>query len=431
MEQLLIEPSAFIEQLTLTEQFAGWLNDFSFAERCLIRIGILLAAAVLAWISDLILKKIVLKAIGYLADKSRSQWDNMLIKHHFFARACHVAPALVLYAFAPVVFAGYKQGMDIMRTGTFIYLVLIGLFVIDAFLNTVIDIYRTFEFAKRMPIKGPVQVVKIIMVLLAFIFTLSLILEKNPSALLAGMGAMTAVLMLVFKDSILGFVAGVLLSTNNMVHIGDWIEMPKYAADGDVIDITLTTVKVQNWDKTISTIPAYALISDSFKNWRGMSQSGGRRIKRSICIDMNSIKFCTDEMLDKFKRFHCISDYIKQKQKELTEFNRLNGIDESEMVNGRRFTNIGTFRAYIAAYLRNHPMVNMDMTFLVRHLEPTVKGLPIQIYVFCKDKKWTNYEDIQADIFDHILAVIPEFELRPFQEPAGADFNSEFFFRSV
>jgi miniconductance mechanosensitive channel len=230
--------------------------------------------------------------------------------------------------------------------------------------------------------------------------------------------------MLIFKDSILGLVAGIQLSTNQMLHIGDWIEMPKYGADGDVIDISLTTLKVQNWDKTITTIPTYALISDYFKNWRGMSESGGRRIKRSINIDVTSIKFCTQEMLDKFKRFKCIREYVERKLEEIDTHNTSEGVDESDLVNGRHLTNIGTFRAYVAAYLRSHPRVHQGMTFLVRHLQPTAEGLPIQIYIFSNDQAWANYEAIQADIFDHILAVVPEFELRVFQNPTGADFQA-------
>jgi miniconductance mechanosensitive channel len=229
--------------------------------------------------------------------------------------------------------------------------------------------------------------------------------------------------MLVFKDSILGLVGGIQLTANNMVHIGDWIEMPKYGADGDVIDISLTTVKVQNWDKTISAIPAYALISDSFKNWRGMSESGGRRIKRSINIDMNTVKLCDPMMLDKFRRIEHIAEYIDAKQSEIDEYNAAANIDNTEMVNGRRMTNVGTFRAYVVAYLKNHPKINQNMTFLVRQLKPTECGLPIEIYVFSSDKVWANYEAIQADIFDHILAVIPEFGLRVFQNPTGSDFS--------
>ena len=213
------------------------------------------------------------------------------------------------------------------------------------------------------------------------------------------------------------------LSQNDMVRIGDWIEMPKYGADGDVIDVTLNTVKVQNWDKTITTIPAYALVSDSFKNWRGMSESGGRRIKRAVYIDMNSVTFCNKEMLDRFEKYQLIKSYIKSKRVEIANYNRDHFIDTSELVNGRNLTNIGTFRAYLAAYLKNHPKIHNDMTFLIRHLPPGQYGLPIEVYVFSNDQVWANYEAIQADIFDHILAVVPKFDLRVFQNPTGHDFR--------
>ena len=229
--------------------------------------------------------------------------------------------------------------------------------------------------------------------------------------------------MLVFRDSILGFVAGIQLAANRMVSVGDWIEMPAYGADGDVLEVALTTVKVQNWDKTITTIPTYALISESFKNWRGMSESGGRRIKRSVSIDMSSIKFCDLEMLERFEKIQYISGYIEQKKNELKDFNRAMSVDTASLVNGRRMTNIGTFRAYVQAYLQNHPKINKDMTFLIRQLPPTENGLPIEIYVFSNDKVWANYEAIQADIFDHVLAVVPEFDLRVYQNPTGADFR--------
>ena len=229
--------------------------------------------------------------------------------------------------------------------------------------------------------------------------------------------------MFIFKDAILGFVAGIQLSANRMVANGDWIEMPKYGANGNIIEIALTTVKVQNWDKTITTIPTYALITESFKNWRGMSESGGRRIKRAISMDMNTIQFCTEDMLERFSKIQYISDYIKEKTIELQENNKLEQVDHSSIVNGRRMTNIGTFRAYVKAYLTNHPMINKDMTFLIRQLEPTEHGLPIEIYVFSKDQNWANYEGIQSDIFDHVLAVVPEFDLQVFQSPTGMDFN--------
>jgi miniconductance mechanosensitive channel len=345
------------------------------------------------------------------------------MKRQVFVRLSHLAPAMVLYAAAPIVLVEYASAVSLMRLVSLVYMIMVGLLVVDGFLNAAVDICQGYEFAKRLPIRGFVQVIRIVLYFAVAVGVVSLIVGKNPSALLAGMGAMTAVLLLVFKDSILGFVAGIQLSANQMVHIGDWIEMPQYGADGDVIDISLTTVKVRNWDKTISTIPAYALISDSFKNWRGMSESGGRRIKRSVCIDMNTIRFCDDAMLERFKHFQYISDYIEQKKTELVAWNNEKNIDASEPINGRRLTNIGTFRAYLVSYLRDHPKIHHDMTFLVRHLEPTGKGLPIQIYVFSKDQAWAGYEAIQADIFDHILAVIPQFGLAVFQEPTGNDFH--------
>ncbi len=391
-----------------------------------VRLGGLFVVLALAWVANLIVKGIILRGVRHAVKKTNTKWDDALMERRMFTRLSHLAPAVVIYAAAPIVFAGFDSAINTMRLVSTVYMVLVGLFVVDAFLNAVVDIYRTYEFSKRLPIRGFVQIVKILILFAAGVIVFSVIVDRDPSKLLAGMGAMTAVLMLIFKDSILGFVAGIQLSTNKMVHIGDWIEMPKYGADGDVIDISLTTVKVQNWDKTISTIPAYALISDTFKNWQGMSESGGRRIKRAVCIDMNSIRFCDEAMLEKFKRFGHINDYIENKRAEVAAWNRDQDVDDSEFVNGRRLTNIGTFRAYLVAYLQQHPKINKEMTFLIRQLAPTSKGLAIQIYVFSSDKVWANYEDIQSDIFDHVLAAIPHFGLRVFQEPTGADFQKGF-----
>ncbi|MEC4678590.1 MAG: mechanosensitive ion channel domain-containing protein, partial [Nitrospirota bacterium] len=256
------------------------------------------------------------------------------------------------------------------------------------------------------------------------ILIISALLDETPFYLLSGLGALTAVFMLIFKDAILGFVAGIQLTANKMVTHGDWIEMPKYGADGDVLEVSLTTVKIQNWDKTITTIPTYALISESFKNWRGMSESGGRRIKRAITIDMSTIQFCSDEMIEKFSKIRPIKVYIETKMKELTEYNTIHDLDDANIVNRRRLSNIGTFRAYVVAYLENHPKIHQDMTFLVRQLAPGEHGLPIEIYVFCNDTAWARYEAIQADIFDHLLAAVPEFGLKVFQNPSGNDFKS-------
>ena len=262
-------------------------------------------------------------------------------------------------------------------------MLLIALLVVDSLLNSINDIYQRFEVSRRIPILGYLQVVKILVTVAVIILAVSIVIEKSPLLLLSGLGALTAVILLIFKDSILGLVAGIQLVANDMVRPGDWIEMPKYGADGDVIEITLNTVKVQNWDKTITTIPTYSLISDSFKNWRGMSESGGRRIKRAVYIDVSSIQFCTPEMIERFlAAFKCSKTTCERKQQELADYNQQHGIDESVMVNGRRMTNVGTFRAYLVEYLRRHPKIHQDMTFLIRHLQPTDKGLPLEIYVF-------------------------------------------------
>jgi miniconductance mechanosensitive channel len=396
---------------------AGWLTIA----------GGLTVTILLAVVANFIAKFILIKVVHRFVKLSKTDWDDVLLKRRVFHRFSHLVPAIVIFALAPIVMEGHAAAEIVMQDFAYIYLVVIGVLIIDGFLNGVVDIYNRFDVSRKLPIRGFMQVAKLIVTIVAGIAILTIIIGKSALPLLGSLGAFTAILMLVFKDAILGFVAGIQLTANNMIHIGDWIEMPKYGADGDIIDISLTTVKVQNWDKTISTIPAYALISDSFKNWRGMTEADGRRIKRSVCIDTNSIKFCDEKMLEKFKKFQHIADYIAQKEKDIASWNTENGVDDTQLVNGRRMTNIGILRAYITEYLRNHPMLNKDMTMMVRQLEPTPQGMPLQIYTFCTDKRWVYYEGIQSDIFDHILAVIPQFELRAFQIPAGADFNSKFY----
>ena len=291
-----------------------------------------------------------------------------------------------------------------------------------AFVDAVGDVYRGFSVAKEVPIAGVLQLLKILLAFVTVILVVAELLDKPPGALLTGLGALTAVLMLVFKDAILGLAGGLQLSMNRMVARGDWIEMPKFGADGTVEEILLTTVKVRNWDKTITTIPTYALISDSFKNWRGMEkESEGRRIKRALFIDMWTVRLCTPEMVEGFRKIKFLQDYLAEKEAELVAWNEQHGIDDSVLVNGRRLTNVGTFRAYILSYLRNHPKVHQGMTLLVRQLAPTAHGLPIEIYCFSADKAWVAYEDVQADVFDHLIAVAPEFGLSVYQEPAGRE----------
>jgi miniconductance mechanosensitive channel len=404
----------------------NWIIDQGldlFAADILARGLILVLILVLSLIVYWLTKHFILKGLRAIISRTATQWDDMILRKKVFNRLAWLAPAIVLYTSISIPFEGYDWLITLINGAVLIYMIIMGIVALDAFLNASLAIYTTYEVSNRIQIKGFIQVFKIIIYFTSAIFIFSILLNKTPVYLFSGLGALTAVLMFIFKDAILGFVAGIQLSANRMVANGDWIEMPKYGANGDIIEIALTTVKVQNWDKTITTIPTYALITESFKNWSGMSNSGGRRIKRSISIDMNTIQFCTEDMLNRFSKVQYISNYIEKTKIELQENNELGQVDNSSLVNGKRMTNIGTFRAYVKAYLVNHPMINKEMTFLVRQLNPTEHGLPIEIYVFSKDQEWANYENIQADIFDHILAVVPEFDLRVFQDPSGLDFS--------
>ncbi len=377
----------------------------------------------LATMADFIAKRFILSALTQIIARSKTNWDDALLRQRTLNRLAHMAPALVIYILTPIALEGLDFAIALIKGALHIYMLVMLMLVLDSLLNTFEVIYQGFRVAREIPIKGFIQVLKLVLYFLTVIFIISILLDKTPVYLLSGIGALAAVMMLIFRDALLGFVAGIQLAANKMVAVGDWIEMPGYGADGDVLEVALTTVKVQNWDKTITTIPTYALISESFKNWRGMSESGGRRIKRSLNIDISTIKFCDEEMLERFSKIQYISQYIEKTRKETQEFNQLAKVDNASLVNGRRMTNIGTFRAYVKAYLQNHPDIRQDMTFLVRQLPPTENGLPIEIYVFCRDTVWANYEAIQADIFDHILAVVPEFDLRVYQNPTGADFR--------
>jgi len=380
----------------------------------------IIAVLLLAAISNFVAKRILLSAVSLLIRKTKTKWDDALLEYRVFHRASHIAPALVIYWFSVSLFGAE----NFIQQLSVVYILVVAATVVSAFLSATYGVYTTLEVARHRPIKGFIQLARIILFVFVGVFTIAVLFNQSPLGILGGLGALTAVLILVFKDTILGLVASFQISTSNMVQIGDWIEFPKYGADGDVIDITLHTIKVQNWNKTISTIPTYALISDSFMNWRGMEESGGRRIKRAVLIDMTSIRFCDQEMIERFSKYQYITEYIQKKKAELAQHNEDDKIDTSFLVNGRHMTNVGTFRAYLVAYLRNHPQINQDMTFLVRHLPPTENGLPIQIYVFSSDQRWANYEAIQADIFDHILAVLPMFDLRVFQRPAGHDLSA-------
>lgn len=407
-----------MEQLT---NFFSQLSQYNAEHPVLFDAFSLIGILVIAVIADFIAKRIILSLVERLAGKTKTEWDDYLVRRGVFSKLAHFVPAIIIYILAPLVINN-PTAIEVTRKVLQIYMLLVAVLTIDSFLSAIVDIYRSYSVSRKMPIRSVIQVIKIAVFLVIAVIILSIIIGRSPAFFIGGIGAMTAVLMLIFRDPILGFIAGIQLSANNMVQIGDWVELPKYGADGDVIDISLTTVKVQNWDKTISMIPTYALVSEGVKNWRGMSESGGRRIKRSINIDMSSVKFCDERMIEKFRKFQHITEYIEGKKKELSEYNKEKKIDDTELVNGRRLTNIGTFRAYLESYLKENPKINQNLTFLIRQLEPGPNGIPIEVYVFSNDQVWANYEAIQADIFDHIMAIIPEFELRVFQNPTGADF---------
>ena len=388
----------------------------------LVRGGLILLVLVLSWVAHRVSQGPINRSIEKFAHYTIQQWDDILVEKHIVKRILYFIPLILLYVLSSPILTGTSL-LPLSQTLISFLFLIVGMMFLDAMLNALLAIYGKSAIAKEISITPFVQVLKLGLYFVTGILLLSLLLQKTPLYFLSGLGALTAVLMFVFKDVLMGFVAGIQLIANKMVAPKDWIEMPKYGADGDVLEITLTTVKVQNFDNTITTIPTYALINESFKNWRNMNLSGGRRIKRYVNIDLGSIKFCSSEMLEQFKRIQLISQYIQNRQEEILVYNKKHQVDESTLVNGRRLTNIGVFRSYVEAYLRQHPMIHKDMTFLIRQLSPSENGLPIEIYVFCKDTNWTAYEAIQADIFDHILAVVPEFDLRVFQEPSGSDFQ--------
>jgi len=383
-------------------------------------LGVLLLLIV-ALLVDLVAKRILVNAARRFAASSRVTWDDALVAHNVFGRLSQVLPALVVFlaiAFVPGLPEAVVRLVRNVATG---YMVLMLTLTLTALLSAGNTIYSALPVARERPLKGFVQLVQIVVWVLGGVLIVAAVLDRSPLLLISGFGAMTAILLLVFKDTILSLVASVQLTAQDMVRVGDWITMPQFGADGDVIDVQLHTVKVQNFDKTITTIPTHRLITDSFQNWRGMSESGGRRIKRSLYFDVSSIRFQTDEEIEHFRRFVLLADYVDAKRRELAEYNaRLEG-EVAEDVNRRRLTNIGTFRAYAFNYLKNHPRIRQDLTLIVRQLPAGPDGLPLEIYCFTDTTVWAEYEGLQSDIFDHLIAIVPEFGLRLFQQPAGSD----------
>ena len=375
---------------------------------------ILLISILFAYVLFLVTNQIILRSIAKIFRKTSTKFDDILLEQKVFNKLPYLIPLIFLYSLRDVV--PFFKSVDRFLIALIALIILISL---NALINAINDVYRKSKFAEKLNIKSYAQVVKLILNSVGIIIIAALLAGKSPIYFLSGLGALTAVLILVFKDTILSLVSSVQISSNDLFKIGDWIEAPQFGADGNVIDIALHSVKVQNWDKTICVVPTNQLINSSFKNWRGMSESGGRRIKRSIKINMKSIKFCSDSMIEKFKTIYLLKDYMEEKLKEINVHNIDKKINEADVVNRRSLTNVGTFRAYIKFYLKNNAKIHNDMTFLVRQLAPQSDGLPIEIYVFSNDTNWVNYEAIQSDIFDHLLAILPEFDLEVFQNLTG------------
>ena len=382
--------------------------------------GIVVLLAV-AWFANFVTRRYLVRLVERLTAKSAIDWDNVVARHGVFRRLAHLIPLAMVYYGINLVPNVPPNVYNTIENVVLVLMVWTIMRSADGLLNAVGQIYDGLPMAKDRPIRGFLQLFKIFMYVLGAILIVAVAIGQSPLVLLGGFGAMTAVLMLVFKDTILSVVASIQIASNDMIRIGDWVEMPKFGADGDVIEIALHTVKIQNWDKTVTTIPTHAFSSDWFRNWRFMSEAGGRRIRRDLYVDQSTIRFLGNGEIERFNRFVLLREYIAGKEALLTEVNRPAEETSEDSVNTRRLTNVGTFRAYVFNYLQAHPQIRQDMTLLVRQREPTPDGLPIQIYCFTATTKWAEYEGIQSDIFDHILAIVPEFGLRVFQHPSGQD----------
>ncbi|MFT4601066.1 MAG: miniconductance mechanosensitive channel [Arenicella sp.] len=387
-----------------------------------IGLGLLVVGAsfFLWWIT----RKLTLHFIHRIADKTKTTWDDELVKNKFFSACAHLVPLLLMDYFMHVVFYDFQRLADIGVRLTDFVIIFVLIIIVMRFMNTARDVLSVKPQLKDKPIHSFFQLGKIIVGILFGFLMISVAFNVDLVVILTSMGAMTAVILLVFKDTILGFVGSIQLAANDMVRIGDWVTMERYGADGDVLEITLATVKVQNFDKTITTIPTYSFISDSFKNWRGMEESGGRRVTRSLNIQISSIKFCTPEMLNKYGEIEMIRSYVEDKEKQIADFNLTNEVNKKMLLNGRSQTNIGIFRHYVECYLKENKDINQDMTLMVRQLAPTEKGVALQVYAFTHTKVWVDYEVVLGDLFDHLMAAVPFFDLSVFESPSGKDFKS-------
>ncbi len=401
-------------------QFMAWADMQTWLEPTQAYYLMVMALIIMtALLLHLILHQGVLRLMKQHLGEPGTNWRQALYRNRLLSRMALTAQGMILEVQASIWLDSGSDTLALIVLLTQLWVLLYGLLSGFSLLDTIEAVMQNNGFGKKAPVRGLFQSLKLAASVLAVILALSMISGKSPLLLLSGLGAMTAILLLVFKDPILGFVAGIQLSANKMLMLGDWLEMPKYGADGEVLEMNLTTVKVRNWDNTITSIPAYALISDSFKNWRGMSESGGRRIKRSIFIDASSVRFLQQADIEQLEKSLLLKTYFQQRLPEIEVFNQ--SLDLSCALNGRRLTNLGTLRAYLTAFLKQHPDIHPRMTQMVRQLAPGPTGIPLEIYAFCSDTAWLHYETVQADIFDHVFAVIAEFDLRVYQQPSGYD----------
>ncbi len=412
--EIITRANGMLTSVGLKPGTADWLDQ-------LVILAIIL---LLAWLLGMFCRYVVVGAVQRVVGHTKVTWDDELFNTSLLRKLFRFLPVILIYILLPLAFGHDKALLKTMQHVCSVVLVWVTMVFLSTLIKTIINLLGRSESMEGKPLKGVQQILQITVYLVGVLIIISILIQKDMTAIFAALGASAAVTMLIFKDSITGFVSGVQLSANNMLKPGDWITMPKYGADGTVIDVTLTTVKVRNFDNTITTIPPYALTNDSFQNWRGMEESPGRRIKRSINIDMNSVKFCTPEMLEKYRKVSLLTRYIDETEAELQKYNSERHIDGTVQINARRQTNIGVFRAYLDRYLASLPQVNQEMTCMVRQLQPTENGIPIELYFFSAVKEWIPYERVQADVFDHVLSVIPEFELYVFQNPSGRDMQN-------
>lgn len=394
MEDLYVEIAQQLSDMGIDKENISWST----------RLTLIALILLISYIITKLFRHLVIPAVHKITSRTKATWDDYLFNERMMTSFCRMIPPIMFYLLLPFVFNNIPQVLDILLKGCLIYLVITTLMLVNSFLNSLYEISNEHETLRNRPLKGIYQMINLVAIGIGIILIISILIDQNAATILAGLGASAAVLMLIFKDSILGLVAGVQLSANDMLRPGDWITMPKYGADGDVLEVSLTTVKVRNFDKTITTIPPYALVSDSFQNWRGMRETGGRRIKRSIFIDMTTVQFCSE------------------REKEM--FASRGWIDETQTKPGVQVVNLYVFRNYLQNYLKEHPRTHKELMIMVRQMQPTSEGLPLEIYCFSNTTVWPEYEQIQGEIFDHILAVIPEFGLRIFQRPSGNDLTN-------